>query len=141
MSYEMPSRSEEETKNMGYDQLHFYGESKAYQERWNKVSAEKSLLYPNLLEAEALWGNELNNLFKEVFILENELFCTIQDYLEIRNHQNNQDNKNIDEIDSFYKNCRKIMYAKNDERDEYRKNMMDKIEKIEQYLKPRLKRI
>ena len=64
-AYEMPSPPEDEAKAMSREQICFYGTSKAYQARCYKVQTERTSLYADLLEAEAIWGNELKELFKK----------------------------------------------------------------------------
>ncbi|MBT3256304.1 MAG: hypothetical protein HN366_07600 [Deltaproteobacteria bacterium] len=51
---EMPSPPEEKSKTMHPDQISFYGTSNAYQARWDKVQEERTSLYADLLEAEAI---------------------------------------------------------------------------------------
>jgi len=55
-AYEMPIPSEDESKNKSREHVKFYGTSKAYQARWDKVQTERTSLYADLLEAEAIWG-------------------------------------------------------------------------------------
>ncbi len=81
---EMPSPAADEAKGMSNEQTRFYGISEAYKSRWDKVHKEQTSLYADLLEAEALWGNELNGLFKVVFLLEHELFTCIRLYLDLK---------------------------------------------------------
>ena len=81
-AFETPSPPEDEARKMSHEQLRFYGTSKAYQTRWDKVQQQKMALYADLLEAEAVWGEKLNELFKSVFNLERELFTRIRHYLE-----------------------------------------------------------
>ncbi len=122
---------------MSSEKLHFYGISKAYQARWDKVQIEKTALHADLLESEALWGNELKNLFKVIFNLEHELLTCIRHYLELRNPDTDQASKDaIREIDQ---NRRDIKYEDlGDEGDEFKKELMVGIEAIEKYLKPTL---
>ena len=79
---EFPSPPEEESKNMNLIQRQFYGTFKVYQTRWDKVREQKASLYVELLEAEALWGKELNNLFKVISDLEHELFVRVLFYIK-----------------------------------------------------------
>lgn len=120
-----------------HKQLRFYGTSNAYQARWEKVQNERSSLYADLLEAEALWGSELNSHFKVVFDLEHELFTSIRHYLELINPDADEAYKEaIRDID---KERRKIMYDDlSVEGDEYKKDFKTGIENIENYLKPKL---
>ena len=136
-AYEMPSPPEEEAAKMSREQIRFYGTSKAYQARWDKVQAERTTLYADLLEAEAIWGTELKELFKGVFDLEHELFTRIRHYVELINPDTGEASKeairNIDE------KARDIMYDNlSEEPDEYKRDLISAIEKIEKYLKPKL---
>ena len=47
-SYEMPTPSEEESKNMTPSQVAFYGTHKNYIARWEKVQAERRSLHVDL---------------------------------------------------------------------------------------------
>jgi len=136
-AYEMPSPPEEEATKMTREQIRFYGTSKAYQARWDKVQAERTTLYADLLEAEALWGTELKELFKGVFDLEHELFTRIRHYVELINPDTHEASKEA--IRKIDEKGRDIMYDDlSDEPDEYKQDLISAIEKIEKYLKPKL---
>jgi len=136
-AYEMPNPPEEEAKTMSDSQVRSYGTSKAYQARWDKVQTERAALYADMLEAEALWGAELNSLFKTVFDLQHELFTKIRHYLELINPDTSDASKEaIKNIDG---KSRDIMYdISTDEPDEYKQDLLNAIERIELYLKPKL---
>jgi hypothetical protein len=135
--HEMPSPPEEEAKAMSYEKIRHYGTSKGYQARWDKVQEQRTALYADLLEAEAIWGSDLQNLFKVVFDLEHELLKRIRHYLELINPDTRQETKNaITKIDA---EARDIMYdIGGDGPDEYKQDMLKAIESIEAYLKPNL---
>ena len=136
-AYEMPTPPDDEAKDMSREKLEFYGTSKAYQARWDKVQNERTKLYTDLLEAEALWGSELNNLFKVVFDLEHELFTSIRHYIELLNPDTHEASKEA--IRNIDKNRRDIMYDDlSEEGDEYKNDFKEGVENIEKYLKPRL---
>jgi hypothetical protein len=136
-AYEMPSPPEEESAKMSREQIRFYGTSKAYQARWDKVQTERTTLYADLLEAEAIWGTELKEMFKEVFNLEHELFTRIRHYVELINPDTDEASKEA--IRNIDKKARDIMYDNSsDEPDEYKQDFISAIEKIEKYLKPKL---
>ncbi len=122
---------------MSREQIRFYGTSKAYQARWAKVQAERTTLYADLLEAEAIWGAELKELFKGIFDLEHELFTRIRHYVELINPDTDEASKEaIRNIDG---KSRDIMYDNlSEEPDEYKYDLISAIEKIEKYLKPKL---
>lgn len=136
-AYEMPNPPEEEAKIMSREQISFYGTSKAYQARWDKVQEQKTTLYADLLEAEAIWGTGLKNLFQSVFALEHELVTQIRHYLELINTDVKEYRK--DAIRKIDENKRDIMYdLSSDEPDEYKKDLLDAITAIETYLKAKL---
>ena len=136
-AYEMPTPPDEEAKSMSRDQIRFYGTSKAYQARWEKVQNERTSLYADLLEAEALWGGELKELFKVVFDLEHELFTSIRHYIELINPDTAEASKEA--IRNIDKKRRDIMYDDlSDEGDEYKNDFKIGVENIEKYLKPKL---
>ncbi len=135
---EQPSPPDDEAKNMNLEQLRFYGLSKAYQARWDKVQTERVSLYPDLLEAEALWGNELNDLFKVVFNLEHELLTRLRHYIELINPETDEAYKEA--IRNMDKKRRDILYDDlSDEGDEYKRDLLAAIQEIEKYLKPKLR--
>ncbi|MFQ2156064.1 hypothetical protein ACK33E_06450 [Aeromonas hydrophila] len=136
-AYEMPSPPEDESKNMSREHIRFYGTSKAYQARWDKVQAERASLYADLLESEAIWGDELKKLFKTLFNLEHELFTSVRHYVELINPETKEGSKeSIRDID---KKRRDIMYDDlSEEGDDYRKDFQLGVEAIERYLKPKL---
>lgn len=137
-AYEMPSPPEHESKTMSQEQIRFYGISKAYQTRWAKVQNERTFLYADMLEAEAIWGNELNNLFKKVFDLEHELFTRIRHYIELINPDTSMASKEA--IGKIDEKKRDIMYDNlTEEPDEYKQELISAIKDIEKYLKPKLR--
>lgn len=136
-AYEMPSPSEEEAEKMTPAQISFYGTSKAYQARWDKVHKEKTSLYADLLEAEAIWGSDLKQLFKNIYDLEHELFTRIRHYIELINPEIKESSKEA--IRKIYEKNRDIMYDDlGEEPDEYKADFISAIEEIEKYLKPKL---
>jgi len=138
-TYEMPLPSEEEAKKMSQEQVRFYGTSKAYQNRWDKVKIEKTSLYADLLESEAIWGLELKELFKPIFKLEHELFIKVRHYIELIDPDTN--NAKREAISKIDEKTRDIMYdiMSDEEPDEYKKDLLSAIEDVEKYLKPKLK--
>lgn len=135
--HEMPSPPEEESETMSDPQIRFYGTSKAYQARWDKIQEQRSALYADLLEAEAIWGNELNTLFKTLFDLQHELLTQIRHYLDLIDPDTPETTKEA--IRKLDENRRDIMYDNlSDEPDEYKRDFLNGISEIENYLKPKL---
>lgn len=136
-AYEKPSPPEDESKTMGPEHLRSYGTAKAYQARWEKVQEQRTTLYADLLEAEAIWGTDLKDLFNVVFNLEHELFTRIRHYLELINPDTSKSSKKA--IREINKKNRDIMYDHlGDEPDEYKLDLLKSIINIEAYLKPKL---
>lgn len=136
-AYEMPSPPENESNNMSREHIRFYGTSKAYQARWDKVKAERTSLYADILESEAIWGDELKKLFKTLFNLEHELFISVMHYVELINPDT--DDASTEAIGKIDKERRAIMYDDlSEEGDDYRKDFQRGVEAIEKYLKPKL---
>lgn len=135
--FETPAPPEDEARSMSYEQIRFYGISRAYQVRWDKVKCERTTLYADLLEAEAIWGEDLNSLFKVVFDLQHELFNKIRHHLELINPDVHELSKEaIRKVDA---KGRDIMYDLLGEvPDEFKTDVIDAIKKIESYLKPKL---
>jgi hypothetical protein len=136
---EMPSPPEEEAKEMSFKEIQFYGSSKAYQKRWNNVQTKKSSLYADLVESEAIWGIELKNLFQPIFDLEHELFVQIRHHIELTNPKTPDDHKEA--ILKLAKEKRDILYSSlGEENDDFRSELLAAIGKIENFLKPYLRR-
>lgn len=136
-AFEMPSPPEDESKNMTREHVRFYGTSKAYQARWDKVQTERTSLYADLLEGEAIWGDELKKLFKVIFNLEHELFTSVRHYIELINPDTKEASKEA--IRNIDNKRRDIMYDDlSEEGDEYKSDFQRGVEAIEKYLKPKL---
>ena len=134
---EMPLPSAEESERMSREQSRFYGVSRAYQSRWEKVQVERASLYADTLVAEALWGDELKRLFKDLYSLEHELLACIRLYLDAINPDIPDDTK--DATAEIRKKRRDIMYDDlSEDGDEYRKQFRSKVEAVEKYLKSKL---
>jgi hypothetical protein len=135
--HEMPAPAQNEAQGMSHEKIRHYGVSKGYEARWNKVQEQKTSLCADLLETEAIWGTELKNLFTVIFILENELYTSIRHHLELINPDAHDGTK--DAIMKIDANRREIMYdIFGDKPDEYKQDILNAIEPIESYLKPKL---
>ena len=136
-AHEIPTPPAEQAEKMSREQISFYGTSKAYQARWDKLQSERSSLYADLLEAEAIWGADLKGLFKNVFDLQHELWLRIRNHLELVDPDADPETK--DALRKIETKHRDIMYDDlSEEGDEFRKDLVSAIEKIELYLKPKL---
>jgi hypothetical protein len=135
--YEMPKPPAEEMENMSDADIHYYGTSKAYQARWDRVQTERTSLYADLLQSEALWGVALKDLFKALFSLEHELMVTIQGYLSMTNPAVSEIEKEA--LRNISAKRRDIMYDDQSEKgDSFKQEFQGALEEIEKYLKPKL---
>ena len=133
--HEMPFPSEDEAKKMSAEQIQSYGTSMAYQARWDKVQLERTSLNADLLEAEAIWGDELKNLFAKVFDLEFDLFICISQYAAIKY----PDEASKETIRNIVKKKRDIRFDYlGGKPDDYKQDLIIAFENIEKYLKPKL---
>ncbi len=136
---EMPNPPAEEAKHMSSEEIYHYGQSRAYQTRWQRVSDVRTDLQAELLEAEVLWGGELNKLFEALFKLEHELFVAVQNHLSLCDPKVTQAMKTA--IEKRQTNARDILYDSLEEKgDEFTKDVARAIVPIEEYLKPHLRR-
>lgn len=134
-SYEMIEPSEDEKKYSREEKRH-YGTANAYQKRWEKVQNSTNDLNTDLLEAEAIWGKEIYDIFKPCKDLENELFRNIQDYLQLINPNESDEMKEV--IRKSRKKQREIMYDDLTDDNEYKRQYAEALTKIEKYLRPKL---
>lgn len=134
-SYEMIEPPENEKKYSREEKRH-YGTANAYQKRWEKVQNSTNDLNTDLLEAEAIWGKEIYDIFKPCNDLKNELFRNIQDYLKLIDPNESDDLKEF--IQKSRKKQREIMYDKLTDDDKYKRQYAEALTKIEKYLKPKL---
>nr|WP_317401626.1 hypothetical protein [Plesiomonas shigelloides] len=138
LSYEIPHPPEDEAKSMSQKDIDYYGISKAYKNRWEKVQEQRTALYADQLEAEAIWGGELENLFKTVYYLEHELHTCVSHYLILMNPKANARQKEA--IERIAQNKRNVMHDElGEEPDGFKNDLLDAIRYIENYLKPKLR--
>lgn len=99
-----------------------------YQARWNKIVEAMSAVELELLEAEVLWGKEIKEVIKPVLDCVKKLNITLFKFLnpqfKISNHEN----------------LRTIMYEINNpsEKDEFTVEVVKAVEKVADYLKPKI---
>ncbi|MCP4493087.1 MAG: hypothetical protein GY820_38185 [Gammaproteobacteria bacterium] len=133
----IPSPSKEQAKFMSKKQITFYGKSGAYQDRLSEVIEERTAIQAELIEAEAVWGPELIELFVPIKKLEDDLYVSIHYHIELINPDIAEDEK--EDLRAEYPNYKDILYENiNGEPDEFKKDFMDSLAKVEEYLKPKL---
>ncbi len=138
--YEQSMPDESEVRKMTRDGVRFYGLAKAYQTRWKKVSDLRIDLQTGLLEAEVLWGKEIYEPYKKLFELQKELHLDVVEYLEVCNPDQSQDAREA--YVKMRKGHREVIYnmARMDKPDDFTEDIMSAIIKIEDFLKPHLRK-
>lgn len=136
---EMPMPPKDEAEKMSRDELSYYGSSRAYQTRWQKVADVRTDLQAELLEAEVLWGSDLEKRFEVFNKLEKELFIAIRDDLTLRNPKESEAMKQA--VQRRRAIARDVMYDDLSETgDDFTKELLQAILPIEDFLKPHLRR-
>ena len=139
-NHERETPPEEQAKTMSKDEIDFYGYSKAYQNRWDKIDDAKKQFYADRLEGEALWGKSFIDLFQNIPKLESELFLAIQTNLLLRNPDTPKSKKNVWQKE--FQKTRDVMYdiGNPENPDKFMSDLNDAITNFEAYLKPYLKK-
>jgi len=136
---EMPTPTAEERKEMSREAIHHYGQGRAYQLRWDKVTEVRNELQTELLEGEVLWGNELHKKYEPLFKLQQELFVTIHTYLRATDPARPEHSREATQ--QVFEKRRDVMYDLSGETaDEFTQDLAAAIVGIESFLKPHLRK-
>jgi hypothetical protein len=119
-----------------YEEKHFKGMTRVYSKRWNRVFDVQQSILTHLPSAEAVWGEEVENLFQKLFVHGAKLRWAIGGYLQSLNPSTPEKLKKIlrEEIEENAK----ILYER-DKDDDYNDKLKELIAEIETFLKPKLK--
>ncbi|MCV2871845.1 hypothetical protein OEZ71_06005 [Defluviimonas sp. WL0050] len=128
---------EEDAQHLNEDQKRKQGVIVAYARRWERHSNAKNALDALLIEADAVWGEDLSNLVKPLRDLEHELFVYIMLHLDAH-FRNNADLQNS--YREILKKKRDILYDLLSEDDEFRKDFSHHLSAVEDYLRDKLGR-
>lgn len=138
-AYEMPEPPQNEAQRMSSTQQSYYGLQRAYQVRWQKVSAIWSELQTELLEADVLWGKELQDKFAAVFQLQDKLYVAMKRHLVRVNPDQNEAMKNaLGEEQS--RDLRILHERLEGGEDDFKQEYAAALQLIEDYLKPHVRR-
>lgn len=118
------------------EKIRFYGITKAYENRWAKVSNLRAELYADATEAEAYWGRDYKTAFKRLTDLEMELAQNIRLYLTIIDPDTNQARR--DSYQEILRAEREVMYAIYDDSDDYWRDFEAALEAVETYLRVKM---
>lgn len=135
-SNEQPAPPEEQAARMTDEKIRFYGITKAYENRWAKVSNLRAELYADATEAEAYWGRDYKTAFKRLTDLEMELAQNIRLYLTIIDPDTNQARR--DSYQEILRAEREVMYAIYDDSDDYWRDFEAALEAVETYLRVKM---
>ena len=124
----------EEAEKMTKKQVDFYGLSRTYLSRWEKVEKQHQRIYKDLILAEVLWGTKLRDLLGSLLKPEQDLKAAITENLWFRNPDNE-----ISRGENWRKDVealRPILYG--EPADEFGQRIENGIKPAEKYLKRKL---
>lgn len=135
---EMPEPPPEKAGDMSWAQKRHYGRRGAYLARQRFAIDAWNAIQPDLLEAEALWGEEVKRLFRGLMILENELTITIEAHLTAENPD--EEPARREAYQQIIRQRRDIIYDTStpEEPDEFESDLRNAVSAIETGLRPRL---
>lgn len=135
---EMPTVPEDVARPLSVEQKRHYGRAAAYQNRLQKVVDVRDELRTELLEAEALWGDDILSKFSALFSLQNELFTTVHSYVTACDPDENLELRRACEA-AHAKNRHILYHTYSDEKsDRFHVEVKAAIEIIENFVKPHL---
>jgi len=126
----------EDIEKMNESQIRFYRTHKAFEARWKMISEVRPEIYANLIEAEALWGNEISKLWKEIIKKEDDLLIALQDYLEFIDPDVNLRDK--EHLKDEHRNVRRIIFEGSKD-DVFKSEFDSRLENMTSYIKQKLK--
>ena len=137
--WEMPSPPDDVRAEMSHDEIRHFGTARAYQSRWEKVTAARTALDTELIEAEVLWGDGVKGVYESMFALQHELFGVVLMYLRATDPKENAHTKES-LLDALAKK-RDIMYDLSGvQPDEFSKDLSSAVGKVEEFVKPHLQK-
>jgi len=140
MGHEMPSPPDDEAQGMSESQKRYYGTQKAYEARWEKVRSARVDLYPELLEAEVLWDQQVRERLAPVFKLERTLLKAVQDELALQDPDVPDMRKKHLLTDQAYDFRDKTLYATLDDNDSFMQEFQKGLDSVGEFLKQHLRK-
>ena len=116
--------------------LNYLKNAKVYEKRWEKLTAVRQELYPDIIESEAIWGPELKALIAPILDHINDL------YIAVRLHVDSLHPKNKNSDLHFKKNNENmyILYETGGDKDKFSAKLGELYLPLEDYLKSKLGR-
>ncbi|MEX0809384.1 MAG: hypothetical protein WD044_11725 [Dongiaceae bacterium] len=134
---ETPDLPEEKLKALSIEEKRWHALTQAYQKRWDPIHESMTVVDANTLEAEVVWGENVEKKVKEIRKLVGELRWAIGDYLEGQNPNEAQGQRNPDTIAERMS----ILFARGKvDQDPYQQKLENAIKAIEDQIRPTLKR-
>jgi len=130
---EMRLSPDDDPSTMTEKDIHAKQIQNAYQARWEHVNKARSALYPELLEAEVLWGDTLNQLMKPLYQMQGNLFVAVQQQIQAQ-----RDPHALDwQTDKDSTRMRETLY----DPDQFAAELQAKLEGVASYLKTYLQQL
>lgn len=130
--------NEAEADGLPDAELRRRGVINAYAKRWERHSEKRNELDALLLEADAVWEEELSKLFEPLKTLEHELFVYIKLFLDANYYGDTELAKSYREILGEKRN---ILYDRlDDEKDDYRQDFLKALKPVEVFVRGKLGR-
>lgn len=136
---EIPPPDPSQAATISADAKRYFGLASAYQARWDKVSAVRTSLQTDLLEAEVLWGREIHSCYRPLFELQAELYRDVHSYLGLCNPSELPAMKEA--FTKSRQSKRQVLYdLSSDEPDDFSKDVNTAVSAVEDYLKLHLRK-
>jgi len=116
----------------------FGGIFNAYERRWRSVIENRANLEADLLESEILWGANIKNECRALWALQGELYSYLDIWLRVQDSSSTAENRAS--YQETLKSMRNIIYERQDQDDDFSKELATATLRIEAFLKPHLQR-
>ena len=123
---------DEDSTNSSDDMQKFKEMTRAYEERWKQAMQEQQTIYDNLQSAEVIWGEDVKNLFQDLFAHTIKLRWAIEEYLDSINPPLSEPPEKLS------KETNAILHKPHREEDKFGDELQRLITEIDNYLKPKL---
>lgn len=127
----------EQLEGLNFQQRSYRHTAYSYQQRFVHLDEVRSRLRGEILESEVVWGEDVKSLYDPIMTLTHELWMYVRAHLVTINP---------DEADDMVKSYRGILAKRRDVlyesplegEDEFKKDLIAALTKLEEYLKPKL---
>ena len=130
--------SEKEAPNKSEKQRIFESIKAEYQERYNLIVEVRANIYPDVIESEVLWSEEIRKIIDEMVALDRKLKFTIEYHLTVQNPDTNKSEKEF--AKEMLKKDKGTLYATYNKDDEFAQKFEELFKEAEEILKKKLKK-